>query len=80
MRQAGFAAFPTEEHPVKRGEQPCLDLGLVAELMALASEPAERFLRQLAGIVAVASETEREGKQALVISLDRKFDVHAHGE
>ena len=80
MRQAGLAPFPAEEHAVKSGEQPRLDLGAVAKLMALAGKATESFLSEFTGVIAVAGQAQREGEEPLIVGFNNRVQICVHAE
>src|ERR1700722_16954573 len=66
MRQPRFPALPADENSIKCGEQPRLNLAVVADLAAFGQQPRKGFLGQLAGVIPISSQAEGESVPPLV--------------
>ena len=65
-----------EKSAMEGGEEPALDFGGVADLMALSSPDIEGVLGKIPGIGFDAGEAESEAEERLVVLLNYGFEGH----
>ena len=75
LRETRRAAARLEEFAMQRREQPGLDLGAVAELLALGGPEEKRLLRQVTRLGHAAGEAQRKAVKRLIVVAHQLLEI-----